>query len=343
MKIDIFCHITPPRFLKAFEKRVPQEICKQLPCRLLPSLTDLDLRFRVMDEFEDMVQVLTLTNPPIETVAEPADAIELARIVNDEMAELVAKYPDRFVGAVACLPLNDMDAAMREADRAIKDLHHYGIQIYNTIRGKPLDSPEFMPLWEKMVKYDLPIWIHPFYPYVGTVARDKDQFATYRVFTGREDYAWALNRAVFGLPSETAYAVTRLVYSPVLDTYPNIKFVLHHCGSSIPYFAGRISILQNMFQVREQIDHGLRKPILEYYKMFYVDSALHGNSLALMCGHGFYGIDHILFGSDMPFDSEIGRVAVQQTVQAVEQMGITTAEKKKIYEDNAKKLLRLSI
>jgi len=162
MKIDIFCHITPPKFLAAFEKRVPVEICKQLPCRLLPSLTNLDLRFRVMDQYKDMTQVLTLTNPPIETVAEPKDAIELARIANDEIAELVAKYPDRFVAAAATLPLNDMDASFKEADRAIKELHFRGIQIFNTIVGKPLDSPEFMPLWEKMSRYDLPIWIHPF-------------------------------------------------------------------------------------------------------------------------------------------------------------------------------------
>jgi len=342
MKIDIFCHITPPKFLEAFEKNVPADICNQLPCRLLPSLTDLDLRFRVMDEYKDMVQVLTVTNPPIETVAEPKDAIELARIVNDEMAELIVKYPDRFVAAVACLPLNDMDASFKEMDRAINELHFVGIQIYNTIVGKPLDSPEFMPLYEKMAQYDLPIWIHPFYPFVGTVAKDKEQFATYRVFTGREDYAWALNRAAFGLPSETTYVVTRLVYSPVFDTYPNIKFILHHCGSSIPYFSARIDVLQNMFQTREGIDQGLKRSILEYYKMFYVDSALHGNTSALMCGYDFYGADHILFGTDMPFDADIGIRAVRNTIESIDKMNITELARKKIYENNARELLRLN-
>lgn len=113
--------------------------------------TDLGLRFGIMDKSEDMVQVLTLTNPPIETVAEPADAVELARIVNDEMAELVAKHPDRFVGTVACLPMNDMEAALKEVDRAINELHFRGVQIYTNIMGKTLDSPELMPLYEKMV------------------------------------------------------------------------------------------------------------------------------------------------------------------------------------------------
>lgn len=343
MKIDIFCHITPPKFLEALEKMVSAEVSKQLPCRLLPSLTDLGLRFGIMDKSEDMVQVLTLTNPPIETVAEPADAVELARIVNDEMAELVAKHPGRFVGAVACLPMNDMEAALKEVDRAINELHFRGVQIYTNIMGKTLDSPELMPLYEKMVHYDLPIWIHPFYQYAGAVAKDKEQFADYRVFTGKEDPAWAMERAALGLPAATASAMTRLVYSGVFDTYPDIKFITHHCGSNIPYVACRIEILYDMFKVREGVDHGLARPILEYYKMFYADSALHGNAAALMCGYDFFGAEHILFGSDMPFDSEIGLLAMCQTVESIEKMEITDIERRKIFEDNARELLRLRI
>lgn len=343
MKIDIFCHITPPKFLEALEKKISSEVSKQLPCRLLPSLTDLDARFRIMNKYEDMVQVLTLTNPPIETAAEPVVAVELAQIVNDEMAELVAKYPDRFVGAVACLPMNDIDAALKEVDRAINELHLKGVQIYSNIMGKPLDSPEFMPLYEKMAQYDLPIWIHPFFQYFGTVAKDRSQFAGYRVFTGQEDHAWAMDRAAFGLPAGTASAMTRLVYSHVFDKYPNIKFITHHCGSNVPYVAYRIKILHDMFEVREGIDQGLAKPILEYYKMFYADSALHGNVTALMCGYDFFGAEHILFGTDMPFDSEIGLRAVCQTVESIEKMEITDTERKEIFEENAKKLLRLSI
>ena len=343
MKIDIFCHITPPKFLEAFEKRVSAEVSKQLPCRLLPSLTDLELRFGIMDKYEDMAQVLTLTNPPIETVAEPVDAIELARIVNDEMAELVAKYPDRFVGAVACLPMNDIEAALKEVDRVINELQFRGVQIYTNILGKPLDSPEFMPLYEKMAQYALPIWIHPFFQYAGAVAKDKEKFADYRVFAGKGDPAWAMERAAFVLPAATASAMTRLVYSGVFDTYPDIKFITHHCGSNIPYVAYRIEILHGMFEVREGVDQGLAKPILEYYKMFYADSALHGNAAALMCGYDFFGADHILFGSDMPFDSEIGLLAMCQTVESIEKMEITDTERRKIFEDNAKELLRLRI
>lgn len=343
MKIDVFCHITPPKFLKAFEEKVSPEICQQLPSRFLPSLTDLDARFRVMDEYEDMVQILTLTNPPIELVAEPAVSIELAKVVNDEMAELVAKYPDRFVGAVACLPMNDMDATLTEVDRAINELHLCGVQIYSHIMGKPLDSPEFMPLYEKMAQYDLPIWIHPFFPAIGTVAKDGAQFQTYRVFVGEIDPAWEMERGAFQIAYGTTSAMTRLVYSGLFDKYPNIKFITHHCGSCVPYFSGRIEMHYGMTYAREGISGDFAKPILDYYKMFYGDTALHGNVSALMCGYNFFGAKHILFGTDMPFDGTLGAWSVGKTIESIERMEITDAEKKKIFEDNIRELLRLTI
>jgi predicted TIM-barrel fold metal-dependent hydrolase len=328
MKIDIFCHITPPKFLKVFEKKVSPQICSKLPYKHLPSLVDMDTRFRIMDRYKDVVQVLTLTNPPIELVTEPIVACELAKVVNDEMAEMVMKYPDRFVGAVACLPLNDLDATLKETDRAIKDLHFKGVQIYSHIMGKPLDSPEFTPLYEKMAQYDLPIWIHPFFQSIG-------------VFTGQEDRAWAMDRAAFGITSGTTTAMTRLVYSHVFDNYPNIKFITHHCGSSVPYFANRIQMHYDMFAARERVEQDFHKPVLEYYKMFYADTALHGNVPAMMCGYNFFGTEHILFGTDMPFDAEHGLWTLRKTVESIEQMEITDLERKKIFEDNTRRLLRI--
>ena len=104
-------------------------------------------------------------------VVSPSDAIELAKIANDEMAELVTKYPDKFIAAVACLPLNDIDAAIKEADRAITQLRFRGVQIFSNINGEPLDAPKFRPLYERMAQHDLPIWIHPWNsPIMGSSA-----------------------------------------------------------------------------------------------------------------------------------------------------------------------------
>jgi aminocarboxymuconate-semialdehyde decarboxylase len=346
VKIDIFCHVTPPRYLKAFQKKVSPEIADSLPTKGIPTLLDLEARFRVMDHYGGMVQVLTLTNPPVESVFEPDDALEMARIANDEMAELVAKHPDRFIAAVACLPMNDMDAALREADRAIDELHLKGVQLYTNILGKELDSPEFFPLFERMAQHDLPIWIHPFFQSVGknvgAVAKDKDQFDQYRVFTAEKNQAWALDRSVFGMPAGTNTAVTRLVYSGLFDALPDIKLITHHCGGSIPYFANRIEMHYLMFGQQKDDRLGLEKPVLDYFKMVYGDSALHGNVAGLMCGYDFFGAEHMLFGTDMPFGAESGLWSVRRTIESVERMDITPSERALIFEGNARRLLRLA-
>jgi len=99
-------------------------------------MVDVGERLRIMDRHEGYVQILNVSLPPPEDVTSPEDTVELARIANDSLAELVYKYPDRFIAATACLPLNDMDAAMKELDRAIQDLKFKGIQITTTIMNK---------------------------------------------------------------------------------------------------------------------------------------------------------------------------------------------------------------
>jgi len=248
-KIDIFCHILPPKSKEALFK-------KATPCHYIetdsgrPALFDLDIRFRVMDKFEGLRQVLTLGLPPLEYVLSPRDAIDLARMANDEMAELVNKYPDRFVAAVAGLPLNDIDASLRETERAIHELKFKGIQIFSSINGKPLDRPEFMGLYQKMTEFDLPIWIHP--------ARDKiipdypdEAFSRYTLFTA------------FGWPFETTLAMARLVFAGVLEKYPAVKFITHHCGAMIPFFSKRV-FLVGVGAVSGQ-DTKLTRPPLEYF------------------------------------------------------------------------------
>ena len=117
-----------------------------------------------MDKYEGLVQVLTLGAPPVEAVVDEKQSVDLSKLANDEMAEIVMKYPDRFPAAIACLPMNNMEAAIEEAERAIEDLRFRGVQISTPIYDKPLDSPEFIPLIEKMCDYDLPVWIHPMRP-----------------------------------------------------------------------------------------------------------------------------------------------------------------------------------
>ena len=146
LTIDAFAHITPKKFLDALQKISPED-CKR---RILhtPPLYDLDARFKIMDRYDGLMQVITL-GPVITEIADPTKTVELARLANDGLAELVMKYPDKFVAAVASIPTNDMDAAMIELDRAIKDLKFRGVLINSNEFGKPLSSPEFMPLYRK--------------------------------------------------------------------------------------------------------------------------------------------------------------------------------------------------
>jgi uncharacterized protein len=158
--IDAYSHISPPGYTEKLRKEYPSFYNYIL--KNCPPLYDMSERFRVMDHYPEVVQVLTVGPvPPMEAFAGPDKSVDLARQANDEMAELILKHRDRFVAAMALLPMNNIDAAITEADRAITELGFRGIYVHSNINGKPLDSPEFMPLYEKMADYDLPIYIHP--------------------------------------------------------------------------------------------------------------------------------------------------------------------------------------
>jgi predicted TIM-barrel fold metal-dependent hydrolase len=269
---------------------------------------------------------LTLAAPPIEYAVSPKDAVDLARVANDEMAELVNKYPDRFVAAVASLPMSDVDAFLREAERAIKDLKFKGIQIFSSINGKPLDSLEFLRLYEKMAQYDLPIWIHP--------AKEREipdypgeKFSKYLLFVA---FAW---------PFETTMAMGRLVYSGIMEKYTNLKIVAHHCGAMVSFFCARIPLVA---RAGEGEIMKLTEPPVAYFKRFYGDTVLGGNTSALMCGYTFFGADHMVFGTNYPYPGPYpGEVGLEAVIKAVEGMNITKEEKAKIFSLNARQILSL--
>jgi predicted TIM-barrel fold metal-dependent hydrolase len=118
MKIDIYAHILTEKYLAAFGKIHPQFLdsmeVKSRAC------TDINMRLRLMERYPGVLQILTVANPPLDVMVSPEDAAELARIANDELAETVDKYPDKFLGAAACVPMNNIDAALKEIDRAVK-------------------------------------------------------------------------------------------------------------------------------------------------------------------------------------------------------------------------------
>jgi aminocarboxymuconate-semialdehyde decarboxylase len=318
LKIDIFSHIVPKKYKDALVKKTRIDLSDSVSWVVNNrAIYDVDIRLRLVDRNPEVLQVLVPALAPLEVYASKADAVDLAKLNNDESAELVAKYPNKFLAAVALLPLNDIDASQKEAERAITKLKMRGILIYSNINGEPLDLPKFKPLYKQMAKYDLPIWIHPWYLPVTHSPLAKDIPEPIHQYFKREmigSIQW---------PVDTSFAMIRLVYSGIFKEYPNIKFITHHCGGVIPFCYGRMGELED-----------LRK--------FYNDTALRDAPGALMCGYSFFGADHLLFGTDMPCGSEpYGLTGV--TIRMIEQLDIPVSDKEKIFERNALRLLKIGI
>jgi predicted TIM-barrel fold metal-dependent hydrolase len=335
MKIDVYPHFLPLKYKEALLKKHNQNFITARWDQVIngtPALFDLETRLRLIDKCEGLLQVLTLSSPPVELIADPEDAVYLSKLANDELAELVAKYPNKFAAAVACLPMNDMDSALEETDRAIKDLKLKGVQIFTPMNGKPLDSPEFIPLYEKMVHYDLPIWIHPTRSPAIPDYRDEES-SKYLIY---QRFGWIF---------DTSAAMNRLVFSGILEKYPTIKFITHHCGAMIPYFEYRIVTGHDYSQRHLKRKDGdvLSKHPIEYFRMFYADTANSVNTSGLMCGYNFFGADHILFATDAPYDSEDGSRLTREIIQFIQSAGISEQEKAMMFEGNARRLLRLTI
>ena len=328
MMIDIFAHILPLKYMQTVKRL--SLINPDYTDRTL-SLSDLDVRFRITDQYHGYLQVLSVPGFYRIITEGKNKAVELAGMANDGMAELVLKYPDRFVTAVACLPLNDMDAALKEAERAIDDLRFRGVEIWAT-NDKPLDMPEFMPLYEMMCSHNLPVWIHPM------------RMPSVPDYADEEESKYGIN-SVFGWVYETTSAMTRLVFGGLLQKYPDIKFITHHCGAMVPYLSARIVSHYDNYEMiwGKPYKKGLTKHPIDYFRMFYNDTALNGNTAALNCAYDFFGVERLLFATDMPFDSQLGDVSIRETINAIEEMPISGSEKKMIFEDNARRLMRLPI
>lgn len=333
MKIDVFNHFTPQAVYQRFKQHAPDNPGLKA-FGALPALWNLDVRLRLMDGFDDYRQVLSLANPPIELLAGPDQSPELAAFANDALAEVCAKYPHFFPTFTASMPMNNPDAAVKEAERAITTLGAKGIQIFTNVNGKPLSNPEYHSLFEFMAGQDLPVWIHPM---------RGPHFSDYATEDHSENEIWF----TFGWPYETSACVTRLIFSGLLDKLPNLKIITHHMGGMIPYFAdkiglGFIQIFQGAPDRNPLVERaGLKKPLLDYYHMLYADTALNGSAAATRCGHSFFGTSHSLFASDAPFDSVGGRQLIQGTIDAVTALELPPADRDRIFAGNVRSLLRL--
>jgi aminocarboxymuconate-semialdehyde decarboxylase len=298
MKLDVFNHILPAGYFERLAEIVPDRRMRERWPRL-PALWDVEARLRQMDQFGDYAQILSLANPALEM-----------------------------------LPMNNPDAAVAEAERAITELDARGVQVFTNVLGRPLSAPEFFPVFETLAHHDLPVWIHPIrgpnHPDYASESRSEHEI-------------WF----TFGWPYETSAALTRLIFAGLFDRLPDLKIITHHMGGMVPFFAAKIAIgFEQIFAddpAKNPLatEAGLKKQPLDYFRLLNGDTALNGSLPALQCGHAFFGSDRSLFASDAPFDPEGGSYLIRSTIEAIEALDIGTAERAAIYAGNTRRLLKM--
>lgn len=323
--LDIYTHILPPEFVDARARMTPGRATSKRQ----GAIQSLDDRFREMDTAgSGYRQVISLPNPPLEELVGAEDAAELARIGNDSMAQLCARHPDRFPAFVASVSLLDPQGAVGEAERAIRDLGARGVQIFTNVAGKPLDLPEFEPLMALMARVGLPIWLHP----TRTAAMTDYQSEP----RSRYEMWWC-----FGWPYETSVAMARLVFSGLFDRHPGLKIITHHAGGMVPAMDGRVGAGLAFLGGRTTDEDlsgvlpGLKRPHLDYFREFYADTALFGSATGLPAALSFFGADRVVFATDAPYGP------VLPTLQAIEGLALTPADREAVLWGNAERLLRL--
>ena len=332
LKIDVFNHIVPRPF---FERLQQVTVNRGAIKRWLhiPFLHDVDVRFRMLEEFGgDYRQILSLSAPPIESInPDKQITLDLATLANDSQAELVRRHPDRFAGFVASLPLNHPDESVRELERAVAQLGAIGVQVFSNVNGRPLDDARFSALFEASQRLRCPILLHP--------ARGAG-FADYAVEAKSKYEIWW----TFGWPYETSAAMQRLVFSGLFDRLPDLRIVAHHLGAMIPYFEGRVGYGLDKFGARtaDEDYEALRRSMphrpIDYFRKFWADTAVFGSRAATVCGLSFFGPDQVVFASDAPFDPEGGPMYIRETIKVIDRLDISDADRHKIYQGNAERL-----
>jgi aminocarboxymuconate-semialdehyde decarboxylase len=334
--VDAFCHFFPDALWQRMLTLEGAAAGIGARMRGVPCIYDINERFRVMDLFKqhDYTQVISLGMPPLEQLGPPELSIELARIANDGLADLVSRHPDRFAGFVASLPMNAPEAAAREAERAFRDLGANGLQIHSNVNGAPLDEERFFQVFEMAATWNKMVCLHP----------SRGNEVTDYITESKSKYEiwWT-----FGWPYETSAAMARLVFGGVIDRLPTLKVMAHHLGAMVPYFEGRVGPGWDQLGKRTTDEdlapvlQRLKRRPVDYFKDFYADSAVFGSRAATVCGLEFYGPDKVLFASDCPFDPERGPGYIRETIRVLESMEFSAEDREKINFRNAETLFGL--
>lgn len=308
--IDVHIHLLPPAILRAYRSRsAPPMIEEDGPSlvlrfgpgyaeRIPREVTDLRHVVATMDSTGVDAAVLSINQPGV--IGLPPDAaIPTARAANDELAELAAGSRGRITG-LATLPWQCPADAAEELYRAV-DIGLRGAMACSNVGGRPLDDPEYAPVFAAAADLDVPLLLHPALPLSAPTLGD-----------------YGLTCAI-GFLFDTTTAVLRLVLGGLFDRHPRLKLVLCHAGSLLPQLAGRLDLEQQ----RGMLAGGyLRHDRLsaDYLRLLYTDTA-GGSPAAVSSALKLFGPGHVMFGSDAPFWSQaVGLQVLEQLSLPAEQL-----------------------
>lgn len=275
---------------------------------------NVEERLGIMRKFGIEMQILSLTTPGVDREL-PERGLKLSRIANDGFSKVCEKYPGRF-RALASLPLQNVGISLDELDRAVNDLGLKGVMLFSNVGGRPLDSEEFVPFYEKAAKLGIPLFLHPTSPMNSTAMED------YRLVP------------ILGFTVDTSLALLRLVFSGIFDRIPNLNIVVAHTGGVFPYIRGRIEIGYNSYP--ESKVSILHPPSFYFKRNVWVDTLCYDGDV-LLSTLAFLGVNRILLGTDFPHQIS----DMENAVKRVEKLEITEEEKQKILGDNCSQLLKL--
>ncbi len=335
MIIDAYSHMFHSSYLEWLAKMGGAEAKKraagmQESVRRRPHFMDVGKRLAQLDRNGIDLQVLSAPGGDSNGTDDAADWLDASRVINDGMARLMEESKGRLISG-GTIPLIGFEkGGGKEMTRAIKTLGLKTITVPSHFKGKPLDVPELEPFWAQAAEMGVPVYIHPASP-------DKHRDRSYE-----GEYDLSHN---FGWPFETMLALSRLVFSGIMEHYPALKIVSHHLGGGIPFFWGRTNESYDLTWTEHAaqitMSRGLSKPLFDYFSRFYYDTAIGGSAPAIRCAYEVFGADRLLFATDAPYGPGKGEARLATYPNVIKSLGLSEVENRKIFADNARKLLNL--
>ena len=329
--VDIHCHVLTPKTEEMvagagltmdwqprhqFANEHTKEVNREQARRTRVQFTSVEKRLEDMDRMGIDIQAIT-PSPAQTFYSVPADlGIATARVINDNLAEICGKHPDRFVG-LGTVPFQAPELAVAELERLHKSLGLRGIEIATNVAGADLSEPRFRPIFARAEELGLVLFMHPTgFP---EASRFRDHYFT----------------NIIGNPLDTTVAVHHLIFGGVLQDHPNLKLVLSHGGGFLPAYSGRID---HAAAARPDTCECIRHMPTTYLRRLYFDTIVYTHhQLEYLVEQ--YGADHVLMGTDYPAD--MGEVDPIGFIEGAE--GLDDNERRAILGRNAARLLNIEI